>query len=42
MAIMVKAAGLLHRLFKRAFPGMAKGRVANIMRQTKRFSQIFI
>jgi hypothetical protein len=39
---MVKAAGFLHRLFKRAFPGMTKGRVANIMGETQGLGQIFI
>jgi hypothetical protein len=39
---MVKATRFLHRLFKRAFPRMAKGRVANIMGETQGLGQILI
>ena len=42
MAIMVKAAGFVHRLFKRTFPGMAKGRVADVMGETQGLGQILI
>lgn len=42
MAIMVKTARFLHRRFKRAFPRMAKGGVADIMGETQGLGQILI
>lgn len=42
MAIMVKSTRRGHRLFKPGLSGMAKGRVANIMRQTQSFGEVLI
>jgi hypothetical protein len=42
LRVMVKPAIGLHRRIQRIFPGMAEGRVAQIMRQRERLGQILI